>query len=140
MDGYTDLPGDAHPPRPKLNDTAADGFLSRTDPSPLTTEEKISFWSLFKKHKLSVLVDCLVFGVFGMSVAFLGPFLFDLGCQTKSNLKQMSWVFFVQLLMTMIGSISAGYMAGRSVYTQFLYLTYKKNSGDIVLVLSKLKK
>ena len=76
-------------------------------------EEKMSFWELFKKHKVSVMVDCLVFGIFGMGVAFLGPTLFDLGCQTNSDLKQMNWVFFVQLLMTMIGSISAGYMTGR---------------------------
>jgi len=77
------------------------------------TDENISFIKLFKKHKMSVLVDCLVFWIFGMGVAFLGPTLFDLGCQTKSDLKQMNWVFFVQLIMTMIGSISAGYMTGR---------------------------
>ena len=80
---------------------------------PILPEEKLSFWELFKKHKVSVMVDCLVFGIFGMGVAFLGPTLFDLGCQTNSDLKQMNWVFFVQLLMTMIGSISAGYLTGR---------------------------
>jgi hypothetical protein len=87
-------------------------ILGSGDASP-STDEKISFWKLFKQHKLSVLVDCLVFGIFGMGVAFLGPTLFDLGCQTNSDLKQMNWVFFVQLLMTMIGSISAGYLTGR---------------------------
>lgn len=92
---------------------SADGVVMGSGPSPPILEEKISFWALFKKHKLSVLVDCLVFGIFGMGVAFLGPTLFDLGCQTKSDLKKMNWVFFVQLLMTMIGSISAGYLTGR---------------------------
>lgn len=95
--------------------TEKDGVVLGSDPKPQATEETISFWGLFKKHKMSVLVDCLVFGIFGMGVAFLGPTLFDLGCQTKSDLKQMNWVFFVQLLMTMIGSISAGYLTGRSV-------------------------
>ena len=80
---------------------------------PIHEGEKLSFWELFKKHKVSVMVDCLVFGIFGMGVAFLGPTLFDLGCQTNTDLKQMNWVFFVQLLMTMIGSISAGYLSGR---------------------------
>ena len=90
-----------------------DGVVLGSDPSQLSQQEKVSFWSLFKKHKMSVLVDCLVFGIFGMGVAFLGPTLFDLGCQTKSDLKQMNWVFFVQLLMTMIGSLTAGYLTGR---------------------------
>ena len=80
---------------------------------PIHESDKLSFWELFKKHKVSVMVDCLVFGIFGMGVAFLGPTLFDLGCQTNTDLKQMNWVFFVQLLMTMIGSISAGYLTGR---------------------------
>lgn len=101
----------------ELNNAPHDpsGIILGSDPSPLAVEEKISFWKLFKKHKMSVLVDCLVFGIFGMGVAFLGPTLFDLGCQTNSDLKQMNWVFFVQLLMTMIGSISAGYLTERYV-------------------------
>lgn len=85
---------------------------AETNPEP-AKEESISFWNLFKKHKMSVVVDCLVFGIFGMGVAFLGPTLFDLGCQTNTDLKKMNWVFFVQLLMTMIGSVSAGYLTGR---------------------------
>lgn len=96
------------------------GIVLGSGQSPPPMEEKISFWKLFKKHKLSVLVDCLVFGIFGMGVAFLGPTLFDLGCQTNSDLKQMNWVFFVQLLLTMIGSISAGYLTGRFVPAHIL--------------------
>jgi hypothetical protein len=93
--------------------TPSDGVVLGAGDSPTQAEEKISFWNLLKKHKLSVLVDCLVFGTFGMGVAFLGPTLFDLTCQTGSTLKQMNWSFFVQLLMTMVGSITAGYMTGR---------------------------
>ncbi|XP_052781171.1 major facilitator superfamily domain-containing protein 4A-like [Mya arenaria] len=99
---------------------ASDGVILGSSPETAPQEEKISFWKLFKKHKLSVLVDCLVFGIFGMGVAFLGPTLFDLGCQTKADLKQMNWVFFVQLLMTMIGSISAGYLTGRVIPAHIL--------------------
>lgn len=99
----------------KLNEKPEkDGVVLGSDPKPEPAqEENISFFNLFKKHKMSVIVDCLVFWIFGMGVAFLGPTLFDLGCQTKSDLKQMNWVFFVQLIMTMIGSISAGYLTGR---------------------------
>jgi len=96
-----------------MADPTSNGVILGSGPEPDTTEEKISFWKLFKKHKMSVMVDCMVFGIFGMGVAFLGPTLFDLGCQTKSDLKQMNWVFFVQLLMTMIGSLTAGYLTGR---------------------------
>lgn len=95
------------------NGERSDGVVLGSGSSSPAEEEKISFWNLFKKHKLSVIVDCLVFGIFGMGVAFLGPTLFDLGCQTNSDLKEMNWVFFVQLLMTMVGSISAGYLTGR---------------------------
>lgn len=94
----------------------AEGDNTESNIGVFKTGEKLSFWELFKKHKVSVMVDCLVFGIFGMGVAFLGPTLFDLGCQTNSDLKKMNWVFFVQLLMTMIGSISAGYLTGRYVY------------------------
>ncbi|ESP04552.1 hypothetical protein LOTGIDRAFT_89946, partial [Lottia gigantea] len=51
---------------------------------------------LFKENWFYVVTYCLVFGSFGVCVGFLGPTVFDLGCQTQSNLKSMSWVFFVQ--------------------------------------------
>lgn len=78
-----------------------------------TNKDRVRFLELFKENWISVVTDCLVFGSFGMGVAFLGPTLFDLGCQTKSDLKEMNWVFFVQLLMTLVGSISAGCLADR---------------------------
>ena len=65
-------------------------------------ERKVHFWTLFTENWLSVSIDCLVFGSFGMGVAILGPTLFDLGCQTRSGLKEMDWVFFVQLLLTLL--------------------------------------
>ncbi len=48
-----------------------------------------------------------------MSVAFLGPTLLDLGCQTASDMQQISWVFFAQLLCSLIGSTLAGFMSKR---------------------------
>ncbi|KAL8583428.1 hypothetical protein ACOMHN_057884 [Nucella lapillus] len=75
--------------------------------------ERLSFWRLFQDNRLYVLTYCFVFGSFGVCVGFLGPTVFDLGCQTHSNQKEMNWVFFVQLLMTLVGSISAGCLADR---------------------------
>ncbi|CAG5118413.1 unnamed protein product, partial [Candidula unifasciata] len=76
-------------------------------------DERISFWKLFLDNWIYVVTYCSVFGSFGVCVGFLGPTVFDLGCQTHSDLKQMNWVFFVQLIMTLVGSISAGCMADR---------------------------
>lgn len=78
-----------------------------------TRDDPISFWKLFLDNWLYVVTYCSVFGSFGVCVGFLGPTVFDLGCQTHSDLKQMNWVFFVQLIMTLVGSISAGCMADR---------------------------
>ncbi|BFZ09112.1 hypothetical protein BsWGS_12150 [Bradybaena similaris] len=76
-------------------------------------DERISFWKLFLDNWMYVITYCCVFGSFGVCVGFLGPTVFDLGCQTHSDLKSMNWVFFVQLMMTLVGSISAGCMADR---------------------------
>ena len=73
--------------------------------------ENISFCHLFRTNAIYVLTYCLVFGSFGVCVGFLGPTVFDLGCQTNSDQKQMNWVFFVQLIMSLMGSISAGFLS-----------------------------
>lgn len=85
-------------------------------------QERVSFFKLFKENWISILTDCLTFGSFGMGVAFLGPTLFDLGCQTRSDLKDMNWVIFAQLVMTLVGSISAGCLAKRAVPVYVLLL------------------
>ncbi|XP_041350536.1 major facilitator superfamily domain-containing protein 4A-like [Gigantopelta aegis] len=84
-------------------------------------KEKVNFWKLFKGNWIKVVTHCAVFGSFGVCVGFLGPTVFDLGCQTNSDLKKMSWVFFVQLLMTLVGSITAGCLADK-VPTNILLL------------------
>jgi|JYMV01.1.fsa_nt_gi hypothetical protein len=85
------------------------------NPSDGLQQERVSFKKLFKENWISIMTDCLTFGSFGMGVAFLGPTLFDLGCQTASDLKDMNWVIFAQLVMTLVGSISAGCLAKRYV-------------------------
>lgn len=77
--------------------------------------EDVSHKSLFKANWHPTIVYCGLFWSFGMCVAFLGPTLLDLGCQTSSDMKKISWVFFAQLCCTMIGSMIAGYLASRSV-------------------------
>ncbi|KAK0063081.1 major facilitator superfamily domain-containing protein 4A [Biomphalaria pfeifferi] len=78
-----------------------------------TRDDAVSFWKLFLDNWIYVVTYCSVFGSFGVCVGFLGPTVFDLGCQTHSDLKQMNWVFFVQLIMTLVGSITAGCLADR---------------------------
>ncbi|XP_059161753.1 major facilitator superfamily domain-containing protein 4A-like [Physella acuta] len=78
-----------------------------------TRDDVISFWKLFLDNWQYVVTYCSVFGSFGVCVGFLGPTVFDLGCQTHSDLKKMNWVFFVQLIMTLVGSICAGCMADK---------------------------
>nr|XP_022304655.1 major facilitator superfamily domain-containing protein 4A-like [Crassostrea virginica] len=83
---------------------------------------KPHFRTLLKENWVSVMTDCLVFGSFGMGVAILGPTLFDLGCQTSASLRELQWVFFVQLLLTLVGSVSAGCLAQRFVPVHVLML------------------
>ncbi|XP_006159418.1 major facilitator superfamily domain-containing protein 4A, partial [Tupaia chinensis] len=49
-----------------------------------------------------------VFFSFGLCIAFLGPTLLDLRCQTHSSLPQISWVFFSQQLCLLLGSALGG--------------------------------
>lgn len=80
-----------------------------SDPPMLPT----GFRELCRKYLHEVIAYCSVFWSFGMCVAFLGPTLLDLGCQTASDMKTISWVFFSQLTCSLIGSVLAGYLAQR---------------------------
>ena len=84
------------------------GSLHGSQPSPTST-----FWPLFRCHWHQVITYCAVFWMFGMCVAFLGPTLLDLGCQTSTDMKTISWVFFSQLLCSLIGASVAGYLVQR---------------------------
>ncbi|TKS71058.1 Major facilitator superfamily domain-containing protein 4A [Collichthys lucidus] len=60
--------------------------------------------SLFKRHWRQTLTYWSVFFSFGLCIAFLGPTILDLRCQTQSTLQQITWVFFSQQFFLLVGS------------------------------------
>ncbi|XP_038551741.1 major facilitator superfamily domain-containing protein 4A [Micropterus salmoides] len=65
-------------------------------------------WTLFKRHWPQTLTYWSVFFSFGLCIAFLGPTILDLRCQTQSTLQQITWVFFTQQFFLMVGSSMGG--------------------------------
>ncbi|XP_044030888.1 major facilitator superfamily domain-containing protein 4A [Siniperca chuatsi] len=65
-------------------------------------------WSLFKRHLQQTLTYWSVFFSFGLCIAFLGPTILDLRCQTQSTLQQITWVFFSQQFFLLVGSSLGG--------------------------------
>lgn len=65
-------------------------------------------WSLFKRHWQQTLTYWSVFFSFGLCIAFLGPTILDLRCQTQSTLQQVTWVFFSQQFFLLVGSSLGG--------------------------------
>uniref|UniRef100_A0A3Q2ZRM1 Major facilitator superfamily domain containing 4Aa n=1 Tax=Kryptolebias marmoratus TaxID=37003 RepID=A0A3Q2ZRM1_KRYMA len=65
-------------------------------------------WSLFKSWSNQTLTYWSVFFSFGLCVAFLGPTILDLRCQTQSTLEQITWVFFSQQFFLLVGSCLGG--------------------------------
>ncbi|XP_004473509.1 major facilitator superfamily domain-containing protein 4A [Dasypus novemcinctus] len=63
---------------------------------------------LFRSNLQPTLTYWSVFFSFGLCIAFLGPTLLDLRCQTHSSLPQISWVFFSQQLCLLLGSALGG--------------------------------
>lgn len=63
---------------------------------------------LLRRHLQPTLTYWSVFFSFGLCIAFLGPTLLDLRCQTRSSLAQISWVFFSQQLCLLLGSVLGG--------------------------------
>ncbi|XP_049892894.1 major facilitator superfamily domain-containing protein 4A isoform X3 [Epinephelus moara] len=61
-------------------------------------------WSLFKRNWQHTLTYWSVFFSFGLCIAFLGPTILDLRCQTQSTLQQITWVFFSQQFFLLVGS------------------------------------
>lgn len=64
--------------------------------------------SLFKRHWQHTLTYWSVFFSFGLCIAFLGPTILDLRCQTQSTLQQITWVFFCQQFFLLVGSSLGG--------------------------------
>ncbi|CAL8319273.1 unnamed protein product [Merluccius merluccius] len=69
-------------------------------------EERIL--TLFKRNAQHTLTYWSVFFSFGLCIAFLGPTILDLQCQTGSTLSEITWVFFAQQFCLLIGSSIAG--------------------------------
>ncbi|KAL1249834.1 hypothetical protein QQF64_020839 [Cirrhinus molitorella] len=69
-------------------------------------EERIL--TLFKRNCQHTLTYWSVFFSFGLSIAFLGPTIQDLKCQTGSTLQEITWVFFSQQFCLLIGSSIGG--------------------------------
>uniref|UniRef100_A0A673HTX4 Major facilitator superfamily domain-containing protein 4B-like n=1 Tax=Sinocyclocheilus rhinocerous TaxID=307959 RepID=A0A673HTX4_9TELE len=69
-------------------------------------EERIL--TLFRRNCQYTLTYWSVFFSFGLSIAFLGPTILDLKCQTGSTLQEITWVFFSQQLCLLIGSSTGG--------------------------------
>ncbi|XP_043977343.1 major facilitator superfamily domain-containing protein 4A isoform X1 [Gambusia affinis] len=65
-------------------------------------------WLLFRCHLLQTLTYWSVFFSFGLCIAFLGPTILDLRCQTQSTLQQITWVFFWQQFFLLVGSSVGG--------------------------------
>ncbi|XP_063071431.1 major facilitator superfamily domain-containing protein 4A [Engraulis encrasicolus] len=68
-------------------------------------------WSLFKSNWQHTLTYWSVFFSFGLCVAFLGPTILDLRCQTQSSLQEITWVFFSQQLFLFLGSSVGGFFS-----------------------------
>ncbi|XP_054902370.1 major facilitator superfamily domain-containing protein 4B [Poeciliopsis prolifica] len=64
--------------------------------------------TLFKQNAHHTLTYWSVFFSFGLCIAFLGPTILDLQCQTNSTLSQITWVFFSQQFCLLIGSSVGG--------------------------------
>nr|XP_040060010.1 major facilitator superfamily domain-containing protein 4A [Gasterosteus aculeatus aculeatus] len=65
-------------------------------------------WSLFKRHWRVTLTYWSALFSFGLCIAFLGPTVLDLRCQTQSTLQQITWVFFSQQFFLLVGSSLGG--------------------------------
>ncbi|KYO21633.1 major facilitator superfamily domain-containing protein 4A isoform X1 [Alligator mississippiensis] len=65
-------------------------------------------WALLGGHLQPTLTYWSVFFSFGLCLAFLGPTLLDLRCQTHSSLPQLTWVFFSQQFCLLLGSCLGG--------------------------------
>lgn len=63
---------------------------------------------IFKRNLQPTLTYWSVFFSFGLCIAFLGPTLLDLRCQTHSSLREITWVFFAQQFFILVGSCLAG--------------------------------
>ncbi|XP_042622712.1 major facilitator superfamily domain-containing protein 4A-like isoform X2 [Cyprinus carpio] len=67
--------------------------------------------ALFRSNWQHTLTYWSVFFSFGLCVAFLGPTILDLRCQTQSTLQEITLVFFSQQFFLFIGSTIGGFFS-----------------------------
>ncbi|MBN3303104.1 MFD4A protein, partial [Amia calva] len=65
-------------------------------------------WTLLRRNLQPTLTYWSVFFSFGLCIAFLGPTILDLRCQTQSTLQEITWVFFSQQFCLLLGSSIGG--------------------------------
>jgi len=68
-------------------------------------------WALFRSNWQHTFTYWIVFFSFGLCVAFLGPTILDLRCQTQSTLQEITLVFFSQQFFLFIGSTIGGFFS-----------------------------
>lgn len=64
--------------------------------------------AVFRRNLQPTITYWSVFFSFGLCIAFLGPTLLDLRCQTHSSLQDITWVFFSQQFCLLVGSTIGG--------------------------------
>lgn len=67
--------------------------------------------ALFRSNWQHTLTYWSVFFSFGLCVAFLGPTILDLRCQTQSTLQEITLVFFSQQFFLFLGSTIGGFFS-----------------------------
>lgn len=72
--------------------------------------------ALFRSNWQHTLTYWSVFFSFGLCVAFLGPTILDLRCQTQSTLQEITLVFFSQQFCLFIGSTIGGFFSKTWVF------------------------
>ncbi|XP_056278715.1 major facilitator superfamily domain-containing protein 4B [Pseudoliparis swirei] len=84
--------------------------------------------TLFKRNAHHTLTYWCVFFTFGLCIAFLGPTILDLQCQTHSTLSQITWVFFAQQFCLLIGSSLGG------VFKKTLFSALSALFGSVLII------
>uniref|UniRef100_A0A8C6TRY2 Major facilitator superfamily domain-containing protein 4A n=1 Tax=Neogobius melanostomus TaxID=47308 RepID=A0A8C6TRY2_9GOBI len=72
-------------------------------------------WTLFTRQWRRTVAYWSVFFSFGLCIAFLGPTILDLRCQTHSTLQQITWMFFAQQFFLLLGCSLGDFLRGREL-------------------------
>ncbi|XP_075709912.1 major facilitator superfamily domain-containing protein 4A [Rhinoderma darwinii] len=105
--------------------------------------------ALFKRNLQSTITYWSVFFSFGLCIAFLGPTLLDLRCQTHSSLQDITWVFFSQQFCLLVGSTLGGtfkkslklclfilFISSLTISLVFAIIPFCKHVGVLALVMA----